>query len=81
MKFNEQTYGFIVCQNIQCAEKIGIFSLDGIKCQSCVQTVTPAFQFFRKNIKVKRVYEQINAVHRHIKNLRLDLAEQTEGLK
>ena len=32
--------------------------------------VTPAFQFFRKNIIVKRVNDQITAIQRYIKNLK-----------
>jgi hypothetical protein len=42
--------------------------------------VTPAFQFFRKNIKVKRVNDQITAIQKYVQNLKQSVAK-TEELK
>jgi len=43
-------YGFIFCPNQECNVKVGIFSLDGQKCQTCLAMVAPAFQWFRSRL-------------------------------
>ena len=43
-------YGFLFCPNRECKTKLGIYSLDGQKCQSCLTLVAPAFQWFRSRL-------------------------------
>jgi hypothetical protein len=50
---NKQLYGLLACPSCEC--KLGVFCLDGIKCRSCLTHVTPAYQFFRKNLVPTRV--------------------------
>ena len=47
-----------MCPGKRCESKLGIFSFDGQKCQTCTQMVAPAFQFFRSKLIVRKVTEQ-----------------------
>ena len=46
----DQCYGFLFCPNSDCGSKVGIFSFDGQKCQTCYTMVAPAFQWFRSRL-------------------------------
>ena len=46
----DQRYGFLFCPNPECCTKVGIFSVDGQKCQTCLSMVAPAFQWFRSRL-------------------------------
>jgi len=46
----EQHYGFLFCPSPDCGIKVGIYSLNGQKCQTCLTMVTPAFQWFRSRL-------------------------------
>ena len=36
--------------------------MDGLKCKTCVQTVSPAFQFFRSKLTQMKLYDQISQI-------------------
>lgn len=55
----KQDYGFLTCPGEKCETKLGIFSYEGIRCQSCLTQIMPAFQFFRKNLEAKRIETKI----------------------
>ena len=53
----DQRYGFLYCPNPDCGCKVGIYSLDGQKCQTCLTFVAPAFQWFRSRLTQHRYGE------------------------
>ncbi len=53
----DQRYGFLFCPNTECGTKVGIFSFDGQKCQTCYTMVAPAFQWFRSRLVQHRYGE------------------------
>ena len=53
----DQRYGFLYCPNHECGVKVGIYSLDGQKCQTCLTMVAPAFQWFRSRLTQHRYGE------------------------
>ena len=59
----EQRYGFIFCPNAECQMKVGIFSLDGQKCQTCMGFVSPAYQWFRSRLTQYKYGEGGNALN------------------
>ena len=64
--FNDSDVDFnskiLFCPRSSCGQKIGIFSLEGLKCKSCVQTVSPGFQFFRSKLIQVKLYDQISQI-------------------
>ena len=50
MQETDQRYGFLFCPKADCALKVGIYSLDGQKCQTCLTMIAPAFQWFRSRL-------------------------------
>ena len=46
----DQRYGFMFCPNTECNVKVGIYSFDGQKCQTCLAFISPAFQWFRSRL-------------------------------
>jgi hypothetical protein len=40
---NQGSQGYIMCPQKKCGKKLGVYSFDGIKCQTCLQNVPLAF--------------------------------------